>query len=128
MANGACQPHRAQRTILIKKANHAKNGFEFDQQPRNCGIVKVDFALLNCLNDRWGKRVRINLQPEGQRLLWREFVDSFVQPELAAPELLVTEGVKSGRFAALVESFLANSFLRFQENWSLIFVSSVCQL
>jgi len=46
-----------------KKANHAKNGFEFDQQSRNCGIVKVDFALLNCLNDRWGKRVRINLQP-----------------------------------------------------------------
>ena len=110
MANGACQPHRAQRTILIKKANHAKNGFEFDQQSRNCGIVKVDFALLNCLNDRWGKRVRINLQPEGQRLLWREFVDSFVQPELAAPERLVTEGVKAEGLPPLLDHFLRIPF------------------
>ena len=57
----------------------------------------------------------------------REFIDSFVQPELAAPERLVTEGVKAEGLPPLLNHFL-RVFLRFQENWSLIFVSSVCQL
>lgn len=36
----------------------------------------------------------------------REFIDSFVQPELAAPERLVTEGVKAEGLPPLLNHFL----------------------
>src|SRR5262249_10537567 len=103
---------RGDLAALVEEAGHPDDGVELQQRERGGRVVEVDPAALERLAETPGQGVEVDLETDGER---RRRADAgaqaavlrarngLVQMQLAAPEVLVTEGVKAKDLPALID-------------------------
>ena len=69
VAQRALDAHRLDAAVGVREGGHADDRVELEQRDRRRRILEVDLAGLDLFHQRAGQRVRVHLQPDGQRRL-----------------------------------------------------------
>jgi hypothetical protein len=63
----ALAAHRLDAAVGIGKGCDSHNSIELEQRNRRCWIIEIDLSRLDLLFESSRKRIRINLEANGQR-------------------------------------------------------------
>src|SRR4029079_13530312 len=80
---------------VVHRTLHADDGVELQQCDRDGGIVEIDLAGAQRVDDGGGQGVDVDLEPDGQRRGGVDGGDDLVHAEHVGPELFVTERIKA---------------------------------
>ena len=113
MAEGAGDADRAERATVVEEALDADDRVQLQERERGRRTVEVDLALLELRLEVPREGIDVDLQAgDGERRLRADTgadaseggaLDRLVQLELAAPVVLVAEGVEAEDLLALLE-------------------------
>jgi hypothetical protein len=110
VTQGALGFDRSQISALVEEPCQAHHRVEFQESRGGRGVLQIDHTPLQIPNERAGQGVAIHLEAQGERRYRAEARsdapelstgDRLVQPQAAAPEILITEGVKAEDVSAL---------------------------
>ena len=118
MAERALDAQGPEPALAVGHARHAHHRVEPQERHDGGGAAQVDLAGLKRIDERLGERIHIDLETDRQRRLGADAVeakvgrghaaqraalDGLVQPERAAPEILVAESVEAESAAAFFD-------------------------
>ena len=115
MAEGALDADRRDLATLVEPAGDADHRVELQQRQRGRRIVEIDLAPLEQLAQPARERVEVDLEPDAERHRRADTRtdaavlragNCLVEVQLAAPEVLVAEGVEPEDLLSLLDELL----------------------